>query len=121
MKQRGILFAVFILIELAILVEIGRATSTAVVIAEVFISGIFGYLLITSTTKSTGIRAKLALWTMELPAQSMLKGFMTIIGAILLILPGIVTDVLGLVLVFPLTQGLVINHFKTLSPRIFKH
>ena len=121
MQKRGILFSVFILIELAILVEIGRMTSTATVIAEVFISAFIGYLFIKTTTRATGIKARLVIWTMEMPAQSMVKGFMTIVGSILLMLPGIATDVLGILLIFPLTQELALNHFKAISPRIFKH
>lgn len=121
MQHKGILFSIFILIELAILIEIGRSSSTAVVLSEVFVSALIGYMLIKTTGRSTGIQARLAVWTMELPAQGMVKGFMTMIGAILIIIPGIITDVIGLVLVFPLTQGLVINHFKNILPRIFKH
>ena len=121
MQQKGILFSIFILIELAILIEIGRALSTGIVLLEVLLTAFLGFLLINIVGKKTGVKAKMAVWTMQLPAQGMVKGFMTVVGAVVLIIPGIVTDILGLLMVFPLTQGLVVNHFKNISPRIFKH
>lgn len=40
----------------------------------------------------------------QLPSEAIAKGFFTFVGGLLLLTPGIFTDVLGLSLIFPLTQ-----------------
>lgn len=40
----------------------------------------------------------------QLPSDAIAKGFFTFIGGVLLLTPGILTDALGLSLIFPLTQ-----------------
>jgi UPF0716 protein FxsA len=42
----------------------------------------------------------------QLPSDAIAKGFFTFIGGVLLLTPGILTDALGLSLIFPLTQML---------------
>ena len=40
----------------------------------------------------------------QLPSDAIAKGFFTFIGGVLLLTPGVLTDVLGLSLIFPVTQ-----------------
>lgn len=119
MRQRSLLLSIFVLIEIAILIELGRSIGTGEVLLEIVLSALVGWLVIRTITQQTGLRVRLAVWTMEMPGESLLRGFMGCIGGLLLILPGIVTDVLGLLLILPPTQALVVHRFKKVYPRIF--
>jgi UPF0716 protein FxsA len=121
MRPRLLLFTIFALFEIAVIIEVGRAFGTAQILFEIIISAFIGWLVITSTTNRTGIRVRQALATLEVPAQSLVKGIMAVFGGILLLIPGLVTDLIGLILAIPLTQVLVIKHFRALHPKLFKH
>ena len=53
----------------------------------------------------------------QLPAYEVLSGAFIALGALLLILPGFATDLLGFLIIFPLTRKII---FKKLSNKIQK-
>ena len=53
----------------------------------------------------------------QLPAYEVLSGAFIALGALLLILPGFATDLLGFLIIFPLTRKII---FKKLSNKIRK-
>ena len=120
MGSRTLLFAIFVLLEIALFIEFGRETSTAHVLGEIVVSAFVGWLIIHSATSQTGIRARVAVWNMQLPGRELLKGFMTLIGGMLLILPGFISDIVGIILILPPTQALAFEHFKKYFPVIFR-
>ena len=47
----------------------------------------------------------------QLPSEAIARGFFTFIGGVLLLTPGLITDALGMSLIFPLTQALWKRYF----------
>ena len=105
MLGKLILLFIFVpIIELALLIQIGQYLGTLNTILLVIITGITG-----------GILAKLEGWRVlqniqkdllefKMPADRLIDGVLVLIGGILLLTPGILTDILGLSLLIPLTR-----------------
>jgi len=112
-----LLFIVTPILEMAILIELGKRIGTLQTIAIIVITGIIG----ASLAKSQGLRVfrnmRESLYNGELPHNHLIDGLLILIGGALLITPGILTDVVGFVLVLPWTRKLVREklkkHFKS--------
>ena len=48
----------------------------------------------------------------EVPAYEMISGALIALGAILLIIPGFATDILGFITIFPLSRKIILSNFK---------
>lgn len=95
------LFIILPLIELALLIELGGIVGVWPTIALVLGTGAVGAALARSQGARVlrEIRAELAMGRM--PAARMLDGLMILIGGILLLTPGVLSDLLGIALLFP--------------------
>lgn len=95
------------LLELAVLVKLGMMIGFWPLLAVIFGVGAFGLFLAQSQGLRTlrAIQADLAVGRM--PAPRLLDQAMILVGGVLLILPGLLTDLAGLVLVLPPTRALV--------------
>lgn len=96
-----VLFIIVPLIELALLIELGGIVGVWPTIALVLGTGAVGAALARSQGARVlrEIRAELAMGRM--PAARMLDGLMILIGGILLLTPGVLSDLLGIALLFP--------------------
>ncbi|MBW3553106.1 MAG: FxsA family protein [Gemmatimonadetes bacterium] len=101
------LLAVFILLplaELALLIQIGRWIGLAGTLALVVATGLLGAAL----ARRQGARAWRAIQQEmregRMPAGSVVDGLLILIGAIVLLTPGILTDLLGFALLLPPTR-----------------
>lgn len=94
------LFVVVPVVELAILVRIGQAIGLWPTVALVLGTGALGAAL----ARREGMRVLFAfrqeLAAGRLPAQALLDGVSVLIGAALLLAPGVLTDLVGLGLLF---------------------
>lgn len=102
-----LLFTVVPVFELWLLIEIGRAIGTWSTIILVLGTGILG----ASLAKTQGLvifhKIRLSLSQGRLPTQELISGLCVLIGGILLITPGLLTDVIGLILLLPFIQSRV--------------
>lgn len=99
-----ILFIAVPLIEMMILVRIGTLIGFWPTIGLVLATGTVGAILARSQGLRVlhGIRAELAVG--QVPTSRLLDGLMVLIGGIVLLTPGILTDILGLALLIPFTR-----------------
>ncbi len=102
-----LLFTLVPLVELALLVWIGVNTVWWVPIGLVLLTGIAGAALARWQGWETGTRIRGEVRARRLPADALIDGFLIIIAAILLIAPGVITDVAGLLLLLPPTRRAV--------------
>jgi UPF0716 protein FxsA len=70
----------------------------------VVLTALLGVVLVRSQGRSTILRIQRKLQQGESPAAELIDGVMIIFGAGLLITPGLLTDLTGFLLVFPLTR-----------------
>ena len=101
------LFTVVPLFELYLLVRVGQYVGAFNTVAIVIFTGIFGAFL----AKMEGLRVLYSvqkdLQEGRMPTAQILDGLLILIGAVLLITPGLLTDVVGFILVIPSTRALL--------------
>jgi UPF0716 protein FxsA len=111
-----VLFLLFPLAELAVLIQVGSSIGVLATLLLLVVSGMVGVLLMRLAGFATAWRARERLARGELPEREMLQGLMIAIGGGLLILPGFISDVVALLVLFPPTRrmllGLVSRRFE---------
>ncbi|KIZ38620.1 MULTISPECIES: FxsA family protein [Stutzerimonas stutzeri subgroup] len=110
-----VLFLLFPLAELYVLIKVGGSIGALATILLLVLSGITGILLLRLAGFATAWRARERLARGELPEREMLQGLMMAIGGGLLFLPGFISDVLALVVLFPPTRNFL---FRQINRRI---
>jgi UPF0716 protein FxsA len=101
--------ALFILIpalELVLLIQTGKLIGAWATIALLILSGLFGAYMAKREGKRVWDYAQFKLAKGELPTDSILDGICIFIGGALLLLPGFLSDIAGLLLLLPLTRGI---------------
>lgn len=103
----ALLFVVVPLVELVLLIQVGRWVGLWPTVALVFLTGVAGAGL----ARAEGLRT---LWSLRedlaagrLPGRAILDGVAILVGGALLLTPGFLTDVFGFALLVPPTRRLV--------------
>lgn len=107
-----LLFLLFPVLELFVLVKVGMAIGFLPTFLLVVASSMLGVFLIRVAGFATALRARESLARGELPAQQMLEGLMVAVGGGLLLLPGFISDVLGLICLLPVTRRVLVNKLR---------
>ena len=106
------LFIVTPIVEMALLIELGKRIGTLQTIGIIVLTGIVG----ASLAKSQGLRIirdiKQAVNDARIPHDQLIEGVLILIGGALLITPGILTDAAGFILVIPWTRRMVRERLK---------
>ena len=110
-----VLFLLFPLAELYVLIKVGSSIGALATILLLVLGGLAGVLLLRLAGFATAWRARERLARGELPEREMLQGLMMAIAGGLLFLPGFISDVLALVVLFPPTRNLL---FRQINRRI---
>jgi UPF0716 protein FxsA len=102
-----LLFIVVPIAELAVIIQVGQAIGVWWTIALLVADSILGSVLMRSQGRSAWRRFNAAVQEGRVPAREVLDGALVIFGGVLLLTPGFLTDLLGLVLLIPPTRALV--------------
>src|SRR3954462_12234588 len=102
-----LLFVVLPIVEILLLVKIGMLTSFWVPIAIVIVTGVVGTALARREGWKVLERIREDARSGQMPADSLIDGFLVLLAGVLFVLPGVLTDVVGIVLLFPPTRSLV--------------
>jgi UPF0716 protein FxsA len=102
-----LLFTLVPLIELAILIKIGQRIGVLETIALIILAGIVGAWLARreGLRVITDIRADLA--ARRLPHDRLIDALLILIASLMLIFPGVLSDVFAIVLLLPPTRAVV--------------
>ncbi len=100
-----LLFTVIPLIELYLLIQVGRYLGTLPTITIVLITGIIGGMLARSQGLSVQRKIRVDLQNGVIPTDSLIDGLFILIAGALLITPGMITDVCGFALMVPGFRG----------------
>lgn len=116
----GILFLLFTIVpavELYLLFKVGAQIGAPQTIFIIIATGIIGAGL----AKSQGLKIireiQTQLQTGNMPSKAIERGLMMLVGGVLLVTPGFITDIIGILLITPITQD-IIGLF--LKPFLFK-
>lgn len=109
-----LLFTVVPAIEIYLLFQIGDEIGALNTLFLIVVTGIVG----ASFARSQGFEALMKIQTQMnqggLPANEIIHGLMIFAGGILLITPGVLTDIVGLALVAPGSRHLLFKFFKNM-------
>lgn len=100
-----LLFTTVPLIELYLLIRIGQVIGAMNTILLVLFTGVVGAWLAQREGMRTIARIQVLLANGEMPGKDMIEALLILVAGFLLITPGIVTDLLGLLLLLPFTRA----------------
>lgn len=93
-------------LEVFVFVEVGRAIGWLLTVVLLLGTSVLGARLLRIQGRSAIERVSLAVSEHRAPARAAIDGALGSLGCILLVVPGFVTDALGVLLLFPLTRKL---------------
>ncbi|MBM7061641.1 membrane protein FxsA [Pseudomonas sp. UL073] len=106
------LFLLFPLVELAVLIQVGSAIGVLPTLLLIVASAVLGSVLLRVAGLATAWRARERLARGELPEQEMLEGLLIAVGGGLLLLPGFISDVIGLLCLLPPVRRLLVAKLR---------
>lgn len=107
-----LLFTVVPLIEIYFLIQAADILGGGNTFLFVILTGIIGAYLAKSQGRTLLLTIQSKLSQNLLPTDEMIQGFMVLVGGILLVTPGFLTDILGFTLVLPFTRWLFVAIVK---------
>jgi len=108
------LFPIFVIVTLAeiyVLVTVGQAIGGLSTVLLVIITAFIGSSLLKQQGWSTMAKAQQSIAQGRTPAVEMFEGVVILISGVLLLTPGFITDILGLLGLMPWSRSYFINHF----------
>ena len=106
------LFVVVPIAELYILLEIGRRVGIYLTIGIVIVTGVTGAYLVKYQGFYVLYKIKSQMNEGIVPTDSLFEGLIILVGGIFLITPGIMTDIIGFLLVIPQSRSIVFGYLK---------
>ena len=109
-------------IEIFLFIKIGAQIGALTTILLIFVTAILGVYYARYEGLNTLKAGFIQLSKQETPAYEVISGATIAFAALLLIIPGFATDLLGFFLIFPITRKILLNKFsKKFSPRKTKN
>lgn len=112
-----VLFTVVPTVELYLLFEIGDRIGAVETLVLVILTGIIGARMARREGLSVLQQIQQEAVNGTAPADKMVEGVMVLLGGVLLITPGVMTDIVGLSLIFPLSRRLMAGSVKRVLHR----
>jgi UPF0716 protein FxsA len=106
-----IIFVLVPVIELSVLIRVGEAFGSWTTVGLVIFTAVVGVSLVRSQGISTLMQVQQKMARGEAPGQEIVEGMMLAVAGLLLLIPGFVTDFLGLILLTPFTRIPVAGYF----------
>ena len=100
------------IIEIYLFIKIGSQIGAFNTISLIFVTAIIGIIYARYEGLNTLRSGFSQLIKNELPAYEMISGAAIALAALLLIIPGFATDIIGFLLLFPLTRKIIIKKFS---------
>ena len=101
-----LIFIVLPIAELYVIIQVGGAIGVLPTIALLIVDSFLGAALLRSQGRAAWRRFNEALADGRVPAREVFDGAMIILGGALLLTPGFITDIFGLLLLIPPTRAI---------------
>jgi UPF0716 protein FxsA len=111
-----IAFIVIPLAELYVIIQVGGAIGLGPTLVLLLADALLGSMLLRQQGRAAWVRFNRALAENRLPHKEVFDGVLIIFGGALLITPGFITDIFGLILLIPPTRAIV----RGISSRIVR-
>ena len=100
------------IIEIYLFIKIGAQIGALTTILLIFITAVLGVYYARYEGLNTLKAGFVQLSKKETPACEVISGAAIAFAALLLIIPGFATDLLGFILIFPITRKIILNKFS---------
>ena len=107
-----LLFTLVSILELAVIIEVGSRLGVMFTILLILFTAVFGAYFAQTQGWQILIRLQTELSMGQLPSDTLIEGLLILIGGILLLTPGFITDSLGFLFIFPPTRRRVREKLK---------
>lgn len=107
-----LLFTLVPIVELALLIEVGRHIGSLATIAIVLVTGAAGAALARSQGLLVFGRLRHSIGQGQSPGDALIDGVLILAGGLLLLTPGIMTDAIGFSALLPLSRRLIRSALK---------
>lgn len=104
MKPGFLLFILIPVLEIVVLLISGKLIGIGWTIAMLFITAIIGVYLAKRQGAQTINKLRQQLSRGEMPGEELYNGICILIGGLFLLLPGFISDLIGLTLLIPMTR-----------------
>ena len=113
--MNSVLIAIILVpvIEIYLFIKIGSQIGAFNTISLIFLTAIIGIFYARYEGLNTLKSGFTQLVKNELPAYEIISGAIIAFAAVLLIIPGFMTDIIGFLLIFPLTRKLILKNFSS--------
>ena len=105
-----LLFFLFILLPLAelyVIIQVGQAIGIVPTLILLLVDGVLGAALARSQGRAAWLRFNQAMAAGRVPGREVIDGAMIVFGGALLLSPGFITDIFGIVLLLPPTRAII--------------
>jgi len=109
-----LLFTIVPFVELIVLIEVGKQIGTFATIVIIILTGILGASLARMQGFLILNRIREEMNVGKMPTDSLIDGLLILIGAIVLLTPGFITDIIGFILLIPFSRAVLrepIRHY----------
>jgi|TARA_B100001094_G_C17746891_1_gene583883 UPF0716 protein FxsA len=108
----------FPILEIALMIKIGKSVGILNTILLIFFTAIVGIYYARIEGLNTIKSGMVNMYQNKLPFYEMISGASIALAAVLLILPGFISDAIGFLLLFPFTRKIILgfwfkNNYKT--------
>jgi UPF0716 protein FxsA len=104
-----LLFIVVPIAELYVIIQVGQAIGVLPTVAILLADSLLGSWLLRQQGRAAWRRFNATLQAGRAPARETIEGALILMGGALLLTPGFLSDLLGLVLLLPPTRALVVR------------
>jgi UPF0716 protein FxsA len=102
-----LIFIVVPLAELYVIIQVGEAIGVIPTLVLLLLDALLGSMLLRHQGRAAWIQFNRALAENRLPHKEVYDGILVILGGALLLTPGFITDIFGLILLLPPTRAIV--------------
>lgn len=107
-----LLFTLLPLLELYLLIEVGTRLGAGITVLLVVLTGGVGALLARTQGLQVLVQIRERLRAGQVPADEMMGGGLIVAGGLLLVTPGLLTDLAGLALLVPSVRARAVERVK---------
>ena len=110
MGKLFLLFVIMPIMEIAVLIHVGDIIGGWNTVLLVILSAMIGAYLVKREGVATLAQAQVKIAQGQVPAEEIGAGLLLLIAGVLLVTPGFITDILGLLLTLPTTRRYLASH-----------
>jgi UPF0716 protein FxsA len=107
-----LIFVVLPLADLFLLLEVGSVLGFPATVALTVVTGVLGAWLVRREGRRVWLAWRRALGSMTPPEHGLVEGALVLLGGALLLTPGVLTDVVGIVFILPWSRRWIASHVR---------